>query len=143
MTRVLVAEEPSTSTRDGHLRQAITQLLDLAEASGARCITIEDLGFSEMRSVRRERCGSRDWFRQLVSGMPTAKFRDRVVAMASRRGIAVVGVPPAYSSIRGRQHWLAPLSAQHRQVSRHPAAAVVLGGRAFGRSARRGPQVQV
>ena len=40
----------------------------------------------------------------------------------------------------GRQHWLAPLLAQHQQVSGHTAAAVVLGRRAFGHSARRRPQ---
>ncbi|MHB8556472.1 MAG: IS200/IS605 family accessory protein TnpB-related protein, partial [Candidatus Dormibacteria bacterium] len=136
----LVTENLSASTRDGHLRQAITQLLDLAEVSGASAITIEDLGFSEMRSTGRERYGSRRWFRKVVSGMPTAKFRDRLVAMASRRGIAVVGVPAAYSSIWGRQHWLAPLWAQHQQVSGHTAAAVVLGRRALGHSARRRPQ---
>ena len=86
----------------GHLRQAITRLLDLAEVSGARCITIEALGFSEIRFVGRERYGSRHWLRKMVSGMLTAKFRDRLVAGASRRGIAVVGVPAAYSSIWGR-----------------------------------------
>jgi hypothetical protein len=141
----LLTEDLSASTRDGHLRQAITQLLDLAEVSRARCITIEDLGFSEMRATGRERYGSRHWFRKVVSGMPTARFRDRLVAMASRRGIAVVGVPAAYTSIWGRQHWLAPLLAQHQQVSGHTAAAVVLGRRAFGHSARRRPirQVQV
>ncbi|MHB1626727.1 MAG: IS200/IS605 family accessory protein TnpB-related protein, partial [Candidatus Dormibacteria bacterium] len=89
----LVTEDLSASTRDGHLRQAITQLLDLAEVSRASSITIEDLAFWEMRSTGRERYGSRRWFRKVVSGMPTAKFRDRLVAMASRRGIAVVGVP--------------------------------------------------
>ncbi len=136
----LVTEDLSAPTRDGHLRQAVTQLLDLAEVSRARSITIEDLGFSEMRSVGRERYGSRHWFRKVVSGMPTARFRDRLVAMASRRGIAVVGVPAAYTSIWGRQHWLAPLLAQHQQVSGHTAAAVVLGRRAFGHSARRRPQ---
>ncbi|MHB1575258.1 MAG: IS200/IS605 family accessory protein TnpB-related protein [Candidatus Dormibacteria bacterium] len=136
----LLTEDLSAPTRDGHLRQAITQLLDLAEVSRARCITIEDLGFSEMRSTGRERYGSRHWFRKVVSGMPTARFRDRLVAMASRRGIAVVGVPAAYTSIWGRQHWLAPLLAQHQQVSGHTAAAVVLGRRAFGHSARRRPQ---
>jgi len=55
------------------------------------------------------------------------EHRDRLVAMASRRGIAVAGVPAAYSSIWGRQHWMAPLLAQHQQVSRPTAAAVVLG----------------
>ena len=121
----------------GHLRQAITQLLDLAEVSGARGITIEDSGFSEIRFVGRERYGSRPWLRKMVSRMLTAKFRDRLVAGASRRGIAVVGVPAAHTSIWGRQHWLAPLLAQHHQVSGHTAAAVVLGRRALGHSARR------
>ena len=59
----LVTEDRSAWTRDGHLRQAITDLLDLAEAGGARSITIEDLGFSEMRSTGREQYGSRRWFR--------------------------------------------------------------------------------
>ncbi|MHB1575932.1 MAG: hypothetical protein ACYCX9_05385, partial [Candidatus Dormibacteria bacterium] len=110
----------------GHLLQAITQLLDPAEVSGTRCITIEDSGFSEIRFVGRERYGSRHWLRKMVSGMLTAKFRDRLVAGASRRGIAVVGIPAAYTSIWGRQHRLTPLLAQHHQVSGHTAAAVVL-----------------
>ncbi len=135
----LVTEDRSAWTRDGHLRQAITDLLDLAEAGGARSITIEDLGFSEMRSTGREQHGSRRWVRKVVSGMPTGEFSDRLVAMASRRGIAVVGVPAAHSSIWGRQHWLAPLWAQHQQVSGHTATAVVLGRRALGHSARRRP----
>ncbi|MHB1638452.1 MAG: hypothetical protein ACYCUD_01260 [Candidatus Dormibacteria bacterium] len=58
-----VTENLSASTRDGHLRQAITDILDLAEVSRARAITIEALGFSEMRSTGRERYGSRRWFR--------------------------------------------------------------------------------
>ena len=124
----------------GHLRQAITQLLDLAEVSRARCITIEDLGFSEVRFVGLERHGSRHWLRKMVSGMLTAKFRDRLVAGASRRGIAVAGVPAAYYSNWDRQHRLAPLLAQHHQVSGHTAAAVVLGRRALGHSARRRPK---
>ena len=123
----------------GHLLQAITQLLDPAEVSGTRCITIEDSGFSEIRFVGRERYGSRHWLRKMVSGMLTAKFRDRLVAGASRRGIAVVGIPAAYTSIWGRQHRLTPLLAQHHQVSGHTAAAVVLGRRALGHSARRRP----
>ena len=139
----LVEPKPTgriSSVGGGHLRQAITQLLDPAEVSGARCITIEDLGFSEIRFVGRDRYGSGHWLRKMVSGMLTAKFRDWLVAGASRRGIAVVGVPAAYYSIWGRQHRLAPLLAQHHQVSGHTAAAVVLGRRALGHSARRRPK---
>ena len=50
----------------GHLRQAITRLLDLAEVSGARCITIEAMGFSEIRFVGRDRYGSGHWLRKMV-----------------------------------------------------------------------------
>ena len=55
----LVTEDLPASTRDGHLRAAITQLLDLAEAHGCRLIVAEDLGFPEMRATGRERYGSR------------------------------------------------------------------------------------
>lgn len=77
--------------RDGHLRQALTDALDLAVGYGRKLIALENLGFSEMRATGRERYGTQRWFRKVVSGIPTAQFRDRLVAMASRRGIAVVG----------------------------------------------------
>jgi hypothetical protein len=109
----LVTEDLPASTRDGHLRAAITQLLDLAEAHGCRLIVAEDLGFPEMRATGRERYGSRKWSRKVVCGLPTRQFRHRLVAMASRRGMAVAGVPAAYSSIWGSEHWQGPT---HRQV---------------------------
>jgi hypothetical protein len=133
----LTTEDLPATTRDGHLRHAITQLLDLAEAHGCRLVVLENLGFSEMRATGRERYGSNKRFRRTVLGIPTARFRDRLVAMAARRGIAIVGVPAAYSSLWGAEHWQAPLSTQQHKVSRHTAAAVVLGRRALGHSARR------
>jgi hypothetical protein len=54
--------------------------------------------------------------------MPTRQFRDRLVAMASRRGMAVCGVPAAYSSIWGKTYWRAPLSTKHHKVSGHTGA---------------------
>ena len=132
----LEVERLPATTRDGHLRQAVTELLDMAGAHCCKLVAAENLGFSEMRTTGRERHGSTKRFRRTVSGIPTAQFRDRLVAMASRRGIAVVGVPAAYSSIWGAEHWQAPLSNKHK-VSRHTAAAVVLGRRALGHSARR------
>ncbi|MHB1823619.1 MAG: hypothetical protein ACYCTL_13860 [Acidimicrobiales bacterium] len=125
------------SRRDGHLRQTIGKALDLAELHGCRLIVVENLGFDEMRATGREAQASTPWFRKVVCGMPTAQFRDRLVAMASRRGIAVVGVPAAYSSIWGNQYWQKPLSTKSHKVSGHTAAAVVLGRRALGHRARR------
>ena len=136
----LVTEDLPASVRDGHLRQALTEVLDLAEAHDCALVAIEDLGFAEMRATGRERYGSKKWFRKIVCGMPTAQFRGRLVAMAPRRGLAVVGVPAAYSSVWGAEHWQGPLSSKQHQVSRHTAAAVVLGRRALGHHARRRAQ---
>ncbi|HEY6314474.1 MAG TPA: hypothetical protein VIY52_27265 [Streptosporangiaceae bacterium] len=49
---------PAT-TRDGHLRAAISALIAVAKARGARAIVIEDLDFADARAEGRERAGSR------------------------------------------------------------------------------------
>lgn len=134
----LLTEDLPASTRDGHLRQAISEALDLAENYGCRLIALENLGFDEMRATDRERYGSAKKFRKMLRGMPTGQFRDRLVAMASRRRIAVVGVPAAYSSIWGAKYWQGPLSSKSHKVSKHSAAALVLGRRALGHRARTG-----
>ncbi len=132
------------ATRDGRLRAAISGILAVARAHGARAIVIEDLDFAEARSEGRERAGSRPSrgrrgraFRRAVSGIPTARFRDRLIQMAHNAGLAVVAVDPAYTSRWGAEHWLAPLQAHHPQASGHHAAAVVIGRRALGHRARR------
>ena len=132
------------TTRDGRLRAAISGLLAIARADGARAIVIEDLDFARARVEGREHSGSRPSrgrrgrvFRRTLSGIPTRKFRDRLVQMAYNAGLAVVAVDPAYTSRWGAEHWLAPLRAQHPQASGHHAAAVVIGRRALGHRARR------
>jgi len=132
------------ATRDGRLRAAISGLLALAQAHSARAIVIENLDFARARAQGRERGGDRPsrgargrGFRRAVSGIPTGKFRDRLVQMAHNAGLAVVAVDPAYTSRWGAQHWLAPLRAHHPQASGHHAAAVVIGRRALGHRARR------
>jgi hypothetical protein len=132
------------ATRDGRLRAAISGLLGIARAHGARAIVIEDLDFTQARMEGREQSANRPArggrgraFRRAVAGIPTGKFRDRLVQMTHNAGLAVVAVDPAYTSRWGAQHWLAPLRAHHRQASGHHAAAVVIGRRALGYRARR------
>ena len=134
---------PATA-RDGHIRAAVSALIATAREHGARAIVIEDLDFAEARAEGREKTGCRPTrgrrgrrFRHLVAGIPTARFRDRLVQMTSNAGLSVVVVDPAYSSRWGAQHWLAPLREHHPETTGHHAAALVLGRRGQGHRARR------
>ena len=72
--------------------------------------------------------------------IPTARFRDRLTAMATRREIAVIGVDPAYTSKWGDQHWRKPLQQQTSDpVTRHHGAAAAIGRRGLGKPIRRRP----
>jgi IS605 OrfB family transposase len=132
------------ATRDGRLRAAISSLIATARAHGARAIVIEDLDFAEARAEGRERTGSRPSrgrrgkdFRRAISGIPTGRFRDRLVQMAANAGLSVIVVDPAYTSRWGLEHWLAPLREHHPKATGHHAAALVIGRRGLGHRARR------
>lgn len=134
----------AASTRDGRLRAAISDLITTAKTSGCRAIIVEDLDFVEGREEGREHSGrlpSRGRrgksFRRLVAGLPTAKFRDRLVQMATSAGLAVIAVDPAYTSRWGAQHWLASLREISPVATGHHAAALVIGRRGLGHRARR------
>ncbi len=75
----------------------------------------------------------------VVAGIPTARFRDRLVQMAANAGLWVIAVDPAYTSRWVAEHWLAPLRERvsPAPVSGHHAAAVVIGRRALAHRARR------
>jgi hypothetical protein len=92
------------STRDGRLRAAITRILDLGGAAGCGAIAVEALDFADARAAGREtlgrgRRGRR--FRGTVAGIPTRRFRDRLVQMAANRGFAVVAVDAGWTSVWG------------------------------------------
>jgi IS605 OrfB family transposase len=134
------------SQRDGRLRAAISAVIALARERGCQAIVIEDLDFADAREQGRERHDGRPSrgprgrsYRALVSGIPTARFRDRLVQMASNAGLAVIAVDPAYTSRWGTEHWLGRLRERISPVpaSGHHAAAVVIGRRALGHRARR------
>jgi len=79
-----------------------------------------------------------------VAAIPTARFRTRLVAMAHNQGVAVIAVDRAYTSKWGAQHWQGPLDQQSSPattVTRHQAAAVVIGRRGHGHRGRRRPGV--
>jgi hypothetical protein len=133
------------SRRDGRLRAAISELIGLARQHGCRAVAIENLDFADARQLGRERHAGRPsrgrrgrGFRQLVSGIPVGKFRDRLTQMAANAGLAVIAADPAYTSRWGREHWLTSLQDQASLIATgHHAAAVVIGRRALGHRARR------
>ena len=134
---------PATA-RDGRVRAAISDLIAAARDHGAHSVVIEDLDFAEARAEGREKTGNRPSrgkrgrrFRARIAGIPTARFRDRLVQMTANAGLAVVVVDPAYTSRWAAEHWLAPLREHHEELSGHHAAALVIGRRGHGHRARR------
>jgi IS605 OrfB family transposase len=121
--------------RDAQVRHALTGLLHWATNTAIKAIAVEDLDFTD--STTREKHGRRRRFRHVISGMPTAKLRARLLSMATEHGISVIAVDPAYTSKWGAQHWHEPLAAHHPQTTRHHAASVAIGRRALGHRIRR------
>jgi IS605 OrfB family transposase len=126
----------SSARRDAQVRHAITRLLRYTRRHGCDTVAVEDLDFADARTVGREAMG-RGWrgkrFRKSVAGIPTAVFRNRLTAQAHRHGVRLFAVNPAYTSVWGDQHWRTP----YENVTRHQAAATVIGRRAQGLKARR------
>jgi hypothetical protein len=118
-------------------------VIGLAVRQGCHAILVEDLDFADARHTGREtlgrgRRGKR--FRRIVSGIPTRQFQDLLVGMAANAGLWVVAVDPAWTSVWGGRYWQDPLDQQTKPavtVSRHHAAALVIGRRGLGYRARR------
>lgn len=130
ITSLLALSGLTASTRDGHLREAISGLIRTAEHHACRAIVIENLDFADAREMGREQTGRRPSrgkrgrsFRRLVSGIPTAKFAGRLIQMASNAGLAVIAVDPAYTSMWGAEHWLVALREISTDASGHHAGS--------------------
>ena len=127
---------------DARIRHLIEQLIAIARDYGCASVTIENLDFADARSTGRETMGRGKRgkrFRKTVSGIPTAKLKDRLASMCARSHLAVIAVDPAYTTKWGKQ-WLPQLelnmSSSHSQPSGHHAAGLVTGRRALALSGR-------
>jgi IS605 OrfB family transposase len=126
----------SSARRDAQVRHAITRLIRYAQRHSIETVAVEDLDFADARTIGRETMGRGargKRFRKTVAGIPTAVFRNRLTAQAHRHGVRLFAVNPAYSSAWGDQHW----RTHFENVTRHQAAATVIGRRAQGFPARR------
>ena len=126
----------SSARRDAQVRHAITRLIRYVVRHNVTTVAVEDLDFADARTVGRETMGRGargKRFRRTVTGIPTAVFRNRLAAQTHRQRIGLYAVNPAYTSAWGGQHWRTP----YENVTRHEAAATVIGRRAQGFMARR------
>ncbi|MGA3254948.1 MAG: hypothetical protein ABSD32_12620 [Mycobacterium sp.] len=127
------------------MRSAITALLDVARQHHCSAIVVENLNFADARATGRETLGrgaGGKRLRRTVAGIPTGRFRIRLIGMATGRGIAVIGIDPAYTSRWGAQHWRKPLQQQTSDpVTRHHAVAAAIGRRGLGLAIKRRPAV--
>ena len=140
----LVAQIPQNGTaahRLGRLREAVTELLGQGKRRGAAYAAIEYLDFADARALGRQkfrRGGPGRGTRRKVCGIPTAQFTHTITSAARRHQMPVVAVDAAYTSRWGRRWWQQPLNESRRQRGDgHAAAAVVIGRRSQGHSARR------
>ena len=124
----------SSGKRDGHLRWAISQLLAFCRAHQATRIYLEDLNFADGKS--RESFGHRKQFRHLISSFPTAKFKNRLQAMAYRAGLELVAIDPSNTSKRSKP-WIKPTSTKTEKTSGHQAAALAISRRGLSLSLSR------
>ncbi len=134
--RIDVDLSGSSARRDAQVRHAINRLIRYTRRYGVGTVAVEDLDFADARTIGRETMGRGargKRFRKSVAGIPTAVFRNRLTAQAHRHEIRLFAVNPAYSSVWGAQHWRTP----YENVTRHQAAATVIGRRAQGLKARR------
>ena len=134
----------TTGQKDANVRDVVQRIWDVATAHGCRSVTIENLNFSRYRTRGREAKKFAKRSRKTVMGMPTAVFRERLVAMGCNRDdpMYVIAVDPAYTSMLGRSHWLPVLRESYsKDCTAHQAAAVVIGRRGQGFLARRSVNV--
>jgi len=134
--RIVFSPTGSSARRDAQVRHAITRLIRYTLRHHVTAIAVEDLNFADARATGRETMGRGQRgkrFRKTVTEVPTNVFRRRLTGQAHKHGIRLWAVNPAYTSVWGDQYWRKP----YENVTRHEAAATVIGRRAQGHKARR------
>ncbi|WP_234323506.1 hypothetical protein [Streptomyces sp. NRRL F-2580] len=152
LERVRIGTVPVKQNRRAERKRALTKVSSsrwagaITRASedqfqlSLRCLFDERASLRRTIAKIRQRlaapCGRRGrgkrskTFRRIVTGLPAARFRERLRDMAHHAGLVVVAVDPAYTSRWGGRHWKAPLQQQSKTtlVTGHHAAATAFEG---------------
>ncbi|MDE2862742.1 MAG: hypothetical protein OXL33_04765, partial [Chloroflexota bacterium] len=139
---VAMPQHGPARSRIGRMRAAIQAMAGWAIEHRCASIAMEDLDFADARDKGRESMGrgrrGRE-FRRRVADIPTGQLCTAIPAMLARVGLAVMAVDPAYASKWANQyHWRDTLNCSElHPCSSHHGAALVIGRRGLGLSARR------
>ncbi len=122
-------------TRDARLREAISVLLRAAKRRDCVAISIENLNFADARATGRDTLGRGKRgkrFRRDIASIPTARFRDRLAAMAAAADVWIIAVDPRNTSKHGAKFWKPELARRRhgRPKTGHHAAAAMIARRA-------------
>ena len=103
-------------------------------STAREAIVIEDLDFDEARAEGRERTGSRPsrgrrgrGIPAAVAGIPTAKFRDRLMQMTANAGLSRSRGRPGLHQPLGGRALARPAARAPPRATGHHAAALVIG----------------
>jgi IS605 OrfB family transposase len=105
-----------------YIGNAVQEIVKRAKKTKKQ-IVIEDLDFSKKRAELREN-GAHPEHARMLTGLSVAKFKANLIGVASRAGIPVIEVNPAFTSLIGRIKLAKP-----KGLAIHTAAAGVIARR--------------
>ena len=125
----------STARRDAQVRHGITRLIHYCRRHGTGTIAIEDLNFADAARPAGRRWAAASEADVSAPPWPESPPPSSATGSPHKRTDTASACTPSTppTSAWGDQHWRKP----YENVTRHEAAATVIGRRAQGRKARR------
>ena len=130
-TAPFISAGASSTQLDAILGDYVADICDRACAAG-KPIVIEKLDFQKKKAGLREKGGSR--YARMLSSFAFRKFQERVHSGARKRGLKVIEVNAAYTSVIGTVKYHG-----HKSLSSHEKAALVIARRGMRFSERPKP----
>jgi IS605 OrfB family transposase len=131
LDRIPLADHQATSRQNRtQLEAAAKQIVDLAVATG-KPVVIEKLNFRGKKAGLQKKESGQAGYHRMLSRLSHRGFGDALKMQALRRGVAVIEVNPAYTSLIGRLKY-----ARQTGFDTHQAAAWVIGRRGMGKKDR-------
>lgn len=120
----------TTGQRDAQMRDLVAEIVTLAEQEGC-AIAIESLDFTKKKARMSE---ASKVYNEMLSNLSTALFKSSIISRCQRRGVELIQVNPAFTSIIGMIKFMS-----HYGLNSGTSAAMTIARRAM-RLSERPPQ---